>query len=34
MIHMSAMLQVTGEAEYTDDTPTPPQYFACCSGAE
>ncbi|PNT74501.1 hypothetical protein BRADI_1g15800v3 [Brachypodium distachyon] len=24
MIHMSAMLQVTGEAEYTDDTPTPP----------
>ncbi|WVZ57391.1 hypothetical protein U9M48_007782 [Paspalum notatum var. saurae] len=24
MVHMSAMLQVTGEAEYTDDTPTPP----------
>ncbi|CAL4915113.1 unnamed protein product [Urochloa decumbens] len=24
MIHMSATLQVTGEAEYTDDTPTPP----------
>ncbi|KAG2539897.1 hypothetical protein PVAP13_9NG506500 [Panicum virgatum] len=24
MVHMSATLQVTGEAEYTDDTPTPP----------
>ncbi|XP_020156704.1 xanthine dehydrogenase [Aegilops tauschii subsp. strangulata] len=24
MVHMSAMLQVTGEAEYVDDTPTPP----------
>ncbi|CAL4993427.1 unnamed protein product [Urochloa decumbens] len=24
MVHMSAMFQVTGEAEYTDDTPTPP----------
>ncbi|CAM0151873.1 unnamed protein product [Urochloa decumbens] len=24
MVHMSAMFQVTGESEYTDDTPTPP----------
>ncbi|VAH05349.1 unnamed protein product [Triticum turgidum subsp. durum] len=24
MVHMSAILQVTGEAEYVDDTPTPP----------
>nr|XP_034607198.1 xanthine dehydrogenase-like isoform X4 [Setaria viridis] len=24
LVHMSAMLQVTGEAEYTDDTPAPP----------
>ncbi|KAK3150156.1 hypothetical protein QOZ80_3AG0229370 [Eleusine coracana subsp. coracana] len=24
MVHMSAMLQVTGEAEYTDDAPIPP----------
>ncbi|XP_051208920.1 xanthine dehydrogenase [Lolium perenne] len=24
MVHASAMLQVTGEAEYVDDTPTPP----------
>ncbi|CAM0874142.1 unnamed protein product [Alopecurus aequalis] len=24
MVHTSAMLQVTGEAEYVDDTPTPP----------
>uniref|UniRef100_A0A0D9VSA3 FAD-binding PCMH-type domain-containing protein n=1 Tax=Leersia perrieri TaxID=77586 RepID=A0A0D9VSA3_9ORYZ len=24
VVHMSSMLQVTGEAEYTDDTPTPP----------